>query len=83
MASQRRRTCSFCGWYYSDLIQRGGRGGGLYFIKCCGCNARGPEADTKEEASKLWDTTRVRLNGQGMLDNTVPMSLVPVVLYEE
>ena len=77
----KRRTCPFCGWYYNDLIQHKGRGGGRYFVKCCSCNARGPEGDTKEEASELWDQTKVRLNRDGLLDNTVPIDLVPVVLY--
>lgn len=80
----KRRTCPFCGWHYSDMKKRAARPGYKYFVKCCSahCNARGPEADTREEASKLWDKTIERLNRHGLKDDSVPITLVPEVLYE-
>lgn len=61
-----RRTCPFCGWHYSDRKQRmNGRGRQRWFVQCCSCGGRGPEADTREDADKGWDGRAPRLDRHG------------------
>lgn len=79
-----RRSCPFCGWHCTDMVaidsnRRGQRGlrprPQLFHVECCACRGRGPEEDSREEASESWNGRRPRADRHG---NVVELRLVKI-----
>ena len=46
------KPCRFCGENVAEILGDDGNG---YFVECGHCWARGPIADTKAKAARLWN----------------------------
>lgn len=46
--------CPFCASTASDAKRRQNTCEEVYFVRCCRCGARGPEATARSEAKELW-----------------------------